>query len=228
MVTFLLLPRKEKQSEENLHILPLPNPLTPLHYTQTQCLILLFLCNSNLSALVQDPYPRILISIPLYCIIVNWWEWSVTNRKKKHAVKDLHLKGNPYTGKTSSPLLHPGSCYLLPCNKVPQTWQLKTIGIISQFLWIRKLGASELVALAQVLSGGCHQAVGQGYSPKSPGAERFSFTLSHQVAGQLQFLVGAWTEVLSSWPRHLVLSIDLEWQLASPGTSVQREREALM
>lgn len=44
--------------------------------------------------------------------------------------------------------------YLLTCNKSPQTYQLKTVWIVSLFMCIRNLGATHLVALAQVLSVG--------------------------------------------------------------------------
>lgn len=124
----------------------------------------------------------------------------ICDKQKKETCYKMSLlksKKNPsYTGKPSSPLLHPEvviCCHVTNSPKVAS----ENNRIISQFLWIRKLGANELVVLAQVLSGGCHQAVGQGNSPKSPGAEKFLFMLSHQVAGLLQFLVGAWTEVLS-------------------------------
>lgn len=94
-------------------------------------------------------------------------------------------------------------------------------------MWIRKLGANELVALAQVLSGGCHQAVGQDCSPNSTGAEGFTPMLNSQVVGGPRFPVGYWTEVPSSWPHHLVFSIEKEWQLASPVPVFREiEREA--
>lgn len=70
----------------------------------------------------------------------------MTNRKKQTRYKISLFKNKQttllrlYTIQPPSTLLHPCSSYPLLCDKFPETWQLETTHIISQFTWIGKLG----------------------------------------------------------------------------------------
>lgn len=75
---------------------------------------------------------------------------------------------------TSSVTLPSARCISNCCclTHLPKTSQLKTVHIISQFLWNRNLGAASLGPLLHAVSQGCSQGVSRGSAVSSEGSTR--------------------------------------------------------